>query len=77
MIKDAKSSGYMIFRKTSCIRILVLGILFLISLQASGGEDPARLSRKVRIMVPMIPWLGINIYYAYRGKKKHGYNLEL
>lgn len=32
---------------------------------------------KVRIMVPMVPWLGINLYYAYRGKKKHWYNFEL
>jgi outer membrane protein assembly factor BamA len=32
---------------------------------------------KVRIMVPMVPWLGINIYYAYRGKKKHWYSTEL
>ncbi|MFN8205954.1 MAG: hypothetical protein U0T82_00900 [Bacteroidales bacterium] len=31
---------------------------------------------KLRLMVPMVPWLGINFYYAWRGSDKHWYSME-
>jgi len=31
---------------------------------------------RVRIVIPMIPWLGISFYYAYRGKGKHWYSMD-
>jgi outer membrane protein assembly factor BamA len=32
---------------------------------------------KLRLMVPMVPWLGVSVYYAYRGKGKHWYSAEI
>lgn len=31
---------------------------------------------RLRLMVPMVPWLAINFYYAYRGSNKHWYSLD-
>jgi hypothetical protein len=31
----------------------------------------------VRLLVPMIPWMSIGFYYAYRGNGKHWYSLDL
>jgi outer membrane protein assembly factor BamA len=31
---------------------------------------------RLRFMVPMVPWLAINFYYAYRGSNKHWYSMD-
>jgi outer membrane protein assembly factor BamA len=31
---------------------------------------------RIRFMIPTIPWLGINFYYAFRGNGKHWYSLD-
>ena len=31
---------------------------------------------RVRFMIPMVPWLAINFYYAYRGNDKHWYSMD-
>jgi outer membrane protein assembly factor BamA len=31
---------------------------------------------RVRFMIPMVPWLAINFYYAYRGSDKHWYSMD-
>jgi outer membrane protein assembly factor BamA len=31
---------------------------------------------RIRFMIPMVPWLAINFYYAYRGNDKHWYSMD-
>jgi outer membrane protein assembly factor BamA len=31
---------------------------------------------RVRFMIPMVPWLAINFYYAWRGNNKHWYSMD-
>ncbi len=31
---------------------------------------------RLRFMIPMVPWLAINFYYAYRGSDKHWYSMD-
>jgi outer membrane protein assembly factor BamA len=31
---------------------------------------------RLRFMIPMVPWLAINFYYAYRGNDKHWYSMD-
>lgn len=31
---------------------------------------------RVRLIIPMIPWMSINFYYAYRGNDKHWYSID-
>jgi outer membrane protein assembly factor BamA len=31
---------------------------------------------RVRFIIPMIPWMSINFYYAYRGNGKHWYSMD-
>ncbi len=31
---------------------------------------------RIRFVIPMIPWLGISFYYAYRGNGKHWYSMD-
>jgi hypothetical protein len=30
----------------------------------------------IRLMIPFVPWLGVNLYYAYRGDSRHWYSME-
>ena len=31
---------------------------------------------RLRFMIPMVPWLAINFYYAYRGNDRHWYSMD-
>ena len=31
---------------------------------------------RLRFMIPMVPWLAINFYYAYRGSDRHWYSMD-
>lgn len=31
---------------------------------------------RLRFMIPMIPWLAVNFYYAYRGNDKHWFSMD-
>ena len=43
--------------------------LFTLSPLVSAGT-------RLRFMIPMVPWLAINFYYAYRGNDKHWYSMD-
>jgi hypothetical protein len=48
--------------------LAAIDFLLMLTLSSAGS--------RIRFMIPMVPWLAINFYYAYRGNDRHWYSMD-